>query len=282
MNDDNRGWYRCKGVKSFQATFSITCMASPERPMRMQIPRHEGFALLIVLWAMIMLSLLVTHITSAGRGALEVALNLRRAAQLQAQTDGVVYDIIFGLLSNSSSKWPADGSVRRVVLPTAAGYVSVLNLGGRVNPNIAPVPLLRALMIYAGANAYVASEVSEAIAEWRSPPAGSAFRSIGEVGTVRGMTPTLLARLEPYLSLYNYNYPDMHVADPVVWRAMRSSVLATAVLTYGHPWPLREVEINVVMTGAGGATASRVADVQLRASSSSGAGFQVLSWQTCP
>ena len=263
------------------------------RPSR-RLEHPRGFALLIVLWSMVLLSLLFARLVSAGRSEAEIAFNLRAAAQRQAQADGVLYSVIFSLLGRANH-WPADGAAHRIRLPAAVASISIENLDGRINPNTASPALLNALLSRVGADATTARNASQAIADWRSPdaqgvfeapqylgaglsytPAGSPFQSIGELGLVLGMTPGLLAKLAPHLSLYNGDNPNPEDADPVVRRALRDTGL---VGTFRAWHPLRVVAIDVVIAGADGTEASRHADVQLQTSSSP-IGFQVLTWQS--
>ncbi|WP_419758752.1 general secretion pathway protein GspK [Acidisoma sp.] len=261
-------------------------------PRRLEHPR--GFALLIVLWSMVLLSLLFARLVSAGRSEAEIAFNLRAAAQRQAQADGLLYSVIFSLLG-PGRHWPADGAAHRIRLPAAVASVSIENLDGLINPNTASPALLYALLSRVGADATTARSVSQAMADWRSPdaqgvfeapqylsaglsytPAGSPFQSIGELGLVLGMTPELLAKLAPHLSLYNGDNPNPDDADPVVRHALRDT---GTVGTSGASHPLRVVAVDIVISGAGGTEASRQADVQLQ-SSSSPTGFQILTWES--
>jgi general secretion pathway protein K len=269
-------------------------MRSPQVPRRLRAARSRGFALLIVLWSMVLLSLLFARLVSAGRSEAEIAFNLRAAAQRQAQADGILYSVIFSLLGPAAGHWRADGAVHRIRLPNAIASVSIKNLDGRINPNTASAALLAALLSRVGADATTAREVSQAIVDWRSPdaqglfeapkylgaglsysPAGSPFQSIGELGLVLGMTPDLLAKMAPHLSVYNNDNPNPEDADSVVRRALHDIGMA-ALADARHP--LRAVAINVVIVGIDGTEASRGADVQLKTSSSP-LGFQVLTWQ---
>ena len=242
---------------------------------------------------MVLLSLLFSRLVLAGRSEAEIASNLRAAAERQAQADGLLYSVIFSLLG--PGHWRADGGVHRVRLPAAIASVSIENLDGRINPNFASAALLDALLSRVGADATTARNVSQAIVDWRSPdaqgvfeapqylsaglsytPPGSPFQSIHELGLVLGMTPDLLVKLAPHLSLYNSDNPNLQDADPVIRKALRD---IGTVATSRAAHPLRIVSITVVIAGADGTEASRGADVQLRTSSSP-TGFQILTWKT--
>jgi general secretion pathway protein K len=270
-------------------------MGSPRLIGRRHAPRSRGFALLIVLWSMVLLSLLLARRVSAGRCEADIAFNLRAAAQRQAQADGVLYAVIFSLLGPPGGHWRADGAVHRLRLPAAIASVSIENLDGRVNPNTASPALLAALLSLVGADATTAQAVSQAITDWRSPdaqglfeapqylaaglsytPAGSPFQSIGELGLVLGMTPDLLAKLAPHLSLYNEDNPNPEDADPVVRHALRD---VGTVATSAAQHAMRGAAIDVVVAGVDGTEASRDADVELKTSSSP-TGFKILTWKS--
>lgn len=73
--------------------------------------RDRGFALLIVLWAVVLLALLATRLMAAGRTELQLSANLRGAAEAEAAADGAVQEAMFHLL-NPSDAWRADGADR--------------------------------------------------------------------------------------------------------------------------------------------------------------------------
>ena len=243
---------------------------------------------------MVLLALLFSRLVSAGRTEAEIAFNLRSAAQAQAEADGFLYSVIFGLLDPSDHHLQANGDVHRVRFSGAIGMFSIANLDGRINPNTASFALLNALLKRLGADAVTARSVAQAILDWRSPnvqgaseapqylaaglsyaPAGSPFQSLAELGLVLGMPPELLTKLVPLLSLYNEGNPNLDDADPVVRQALKDVGMAA---TSGAAHSLTAVAINVVIVGAGGVQAWRRADVQLGTSSSE-TGFQILTWE---
>ena len=80
------------------------------------VPRRSGgFALIIVLWACVLLALIVIHLTAAGRTELRIAGNLTANAVAQAAADGAIYQAIFNLLDpQPDDRWPLDGSTHEV------------------------------------------------------------------------------------------------------------------------------------------------------------------------
>ena len=67
--------------------------------------RQPGFALLIVLWTLGLLSLLIAGLAATGRSVTSVAGNVRDSASVEAAADGAVRQAIFQLRTGA---WPPD------------------------------------------------------------------------------------------------------------------------------------------------------------------------------
>src|ERR1700752_666316 len=119
--------------------------------------RQRGFALLIVLWTLVLLTLLGTQILARGHGEAQLAGNLRGAAAAEAAADGAIEEAIFHLLDGSSRRWLADGAVHLIRFPSATVEVRIEDEAGKVNPNLASPALLRALLGRLGAEARTAA-----------------------------------------------------------------------------------------------------------------------------
>ncbi len=207
--------------------------------------RERGFALLVVLWSTALLALLATQLTSAGRSELQVAANIRTAAKLEADTDGLVYTTIFRLMSDSPVQRAVDGRDREAAVPGAHGMVRVTSLAGKINPNTASEDLLVALLQQVGVPAQRSASLAAAIADWRTPgqqprpggakaaqyraaglpytPPGAPFQTIEELQLVLGMTPDLFARLAPHMSIFYPGDPVWSAADPVVAAVLKAA-----------------------------------------------------------
>jgi len=201
-------------------------------------PRQRGFVLLIVLWTVGLLALIGAHITANARSAAEQATSLRAAAVAAATADGLVHEAIFHLLDRSERRWAADGVVHRIVLARGSGEVVVSNEAGRINPTSATIQTLTAMLGRLGVSAEQARLLATAIYEWHVagganpaaysaahlpylPPA-SQFLDVDELLLIPGMTPDLLARLDPHLSVYNDGYLDVTQADPLVIQVIQT------------------------------------------------------------
>ena len=261
--------------------------------------RDGGFALLIVLWSLVLITLIVTQVTAAGRSEAVLTSNLRRAAALRAETDGAVNLAIFNLLDPASG-WSADGATHRTRLGDAAMAIRVTDEFGKINPSLASAAVLAALLRAVGEGADAADELAANIVQWRFPSADDAatgakaqryraagkdyappnanFQSVGELGLVLGMTPELLARLAPHLTLYTDTDPDARRADPVVARAL--ALAGTPPPTGALP-PARVVTVLVDAVGDTGARFARQAVVSLGADRA-GRPFRIVAWTTPP
>jgi general secretion pathway protein K len=206
-------------------------------------PRDRGFALLIVLWSLVLLSLMSAQILAAGRTAVSLAANLRAAAQARAAADGAIYAAIYDLAAPGSAQWPVDGSPHALNIGGLNASVRVISLGGKINPNIASTALLAGFFQALGAPSAQARDLAEAIIVWRSPqttpsaaqaiqaaykraglafgPPGANFADLSELAAVIGMPPNLLASAMPHMSLYQTGDPDPKLADPIVLKALR-------------------------------------------------------------
>jgi general secretion pathway protein K len=203
--------------------------------------RSRGFALLIVLWTLVLLSLLATSITAGGRGEAQIAANLRQQASIAAAADGIVYEALFHLMDTSGTHWPANGQRHRVALAGGTAEVTLVSEAGRFGLNHASQQQLQALLQQLGAAPGTVQGLAAAIVAWRTPdqdgqaarqyrsagmaygPPGAPFQSLAEMRLVLGMTPKLFADLLPHLSLGQTQDPDQAVADAVVRRALQAA-----------------------------------------------------------
>src|SRR5438128_573318 len=79
--------------------------------------RSRGFALLIVLWVLVLIGVLVTQLTAAGRTELRIAHNLYANAAAEAAADGAINQAVFMLSDPQPERaWQADGSRRELTI----------------------------------------------------------------------------------------------------------------------------------------------------------------------
>ena len=194
--------------------------------------------LLIVLWTVALLALIGSHITAGARAATAQAAALRAGAIAAATADGLVQEAMFRLLDPSPKRWTADGVSRRIVLPRGGGEVLITNEAGRINPNFTSPAVMVAVLRSIGVPEAQATPLATAIYQWHLPggtdpapyvaahlpylPPGTKFLDTSELALVPGMTPELLARLAPHLSVQSDGKVDAAAADPLVRRVLQT------------------------------------------------------------
>ena len=263
----------------------------------MKPTRDRGFALLVVLWSLVLITLLTTQILASGRTALTLAGNLRDAAEARASDDGAINEAIFHLLSSGADHWPADGSPHVLGTSDITLTIRINSLAGKINPNLASTALLAALFQACGAEPSQAKQLAISIIAWRSiaisksdtqallatyrranlpyGPPGQPFADLSELADVIGMPPSLLVKGLPHMSLYQSGDPDPTLADPVVRQALGLSGQAgTNSKAYEGNFPV--VSIDAQVDGPGKLAVGRNAIVSL-AGADAAPPFQVLS-----
>jgi general secretion pathway protein K len=262
------------------------------------VTRQRGFALLIVLWTMVLLALLVAQFTTTGRTEVQMAANLRANAVTEAAADGAVFEAIMRLVQGA---WAADGRLRVLRVGDAAIEVRVTNQSRKVNPNTASAPVIQALLGNLGVDAGKAAALARAIVDWRSTsaqslsggtklsqyqaaglpygPANQLFDNVDDLGLVIGMTPALLNRMKPFLSIYREGDPQTPADLPVT--VEQASAAAGDGWYFGSSGRVMVVVIDASSSGAKGGRFTRQAVVRLRAEASlDQAPYQILTWGT--
>jgi general secretion pathway protein K len=265
--------------------------------------RERGFALLIVLWALVLVGFLIIQLTAAGRTETRIAGNLVSNAAAQAAADGAVAAAVFHFLDpDGPSRWPADGAAHRLSIGKAGVIVRIGDESGRINPNLAPEALLGGLLRAVGVEAARAETLAGAIADWIAPgetrgpqgakaaayraagldygPPGAPLQTIDELGRVLGMTPDLMAELRPHLSLWTRNeIPAAAAADAAVQRALDSVPVDMNNVLSTVPRQQDRFTLNIRATAKepSGAVFTRVAVVRIGAGIEKG--YQVLAWE---
>jgi general secretion pathway protein K len=263
--------------------------------------REQGFALLIVLWSLGLLSVIIIGLAAIGRREVKLAENLRYAAMAEAAADGATHQAIVRLMSG---EW-LPGPVPHVVY-VGGTVVTVLieDTMHLVNPNNAPVPLLAALLREVGADPQSAQAIAAAITAYRDQsgwdptpdyvaaglpygPARRDFRTVAELRLVVGMTPELYERLAPHLSVWKLPMVVPNPADPVVAAAY---VDAGPNGGFGPRFPAARwlrgqafrLDARIAATALiGGAQFTRLAEVQLRGGPASApplSPYQIVAW----
>jgi general secretion pathway protein K len=264
--------------------------------------RDQGFAILIVLWTLVLLALLAAQITGAGRSEAKLAAALRNGAQLEAAANGAVEETIWHMLDGSGESWPVGSGVYDLNVDGVPVHVTVTDERGKMDINQVPPQLLAGLFSVLGVDASTATSISTAIGDWRSQsspgdadsqvppeyrmdgrmwgPPGQEFERLDELLLVRGMTPALYQASLPFLTLDLEQNPWTQYAGPTVLAALdkarRSAGVTVEAADVRGPVVMW---IEAVASGGGGARFVRRAFMRLDGTLSGPAWkYRIMSW----
>jgi general secretion pathway protein K len=264
--------------------------------------RDHGFALIIVLWGLVVIGLLISHLTAAGRTEAKIARNMIANAEASAAADGGIAAAIYHLTqSDENVRWQADGAAHTIKIGSITLSVRSWSEAGKINPNLASDALMSALLQATGVDASRAETLALSIGGWHDlvrqsrqgggagdyaaagldyGPPGSSIEDIGELHRVLGMTPDNLSKLRPHLSLWIQSESPVETgADPVVARAVELVAKKAGVIVAPMFRPtLLTVSILAEATASSGARFTRHAVVQTGPGLEKG--YRILAWDT--
>jgi len=114
----------------------MACRPVRGRPPSREVRRRNGcFALVIVLWTLVLIAFIVAHITASGRTEIRIAGNLVANAAAEAAADGAIFAAIFNLTEpKSDQRWPIDGTARELAIGNSRveGAASRTRPGGSI------------------------------------------------------------------------------------------------------------------------------------------------------
>ena len=129
---------------------------------------EQGFALLTVLWTLVLLSVLGTRMIAVGRTEAQLASSLREAANVEAAADGAIHQAFFHLPAARDQHWADPGSYR-VAIGDADVRIEITNLFWPRQPEHRHSELLQALLSALEVESQRAASLTAAIMKWRTP-----------------------------------------------------------------------------------------------------------------
>jgi general secretion pathway protein K len=262
--------------------------------------RGGGFALIIVLWTLVLIAFVAAHLVGSGRVEIRIAGNLLANAMTEAAADGAVYQTIFELLDpDPERRRPLDGSEHTLAIGDCRATVRLSDETARINPNLAAPALLEALLRVTGSDPETARRLADAIAAWVGAtgaarpqnamaaeyraagldyrPPGEPLETLAELQRVLGMTQGVFAAIRPHLSPFAPAEPSLAHADPVVTAAMMAFAPGSAPgRVAAAQSEVLIARIAVTAQGSHNGRATRSAIVRVTPSSR---GYAILSWE---
>jgi general secretion pathway protein K len=190
--------------------------------------KERGIALIAVLWITVLLTVIASGFAFSMRGGALAARNTMSAAQARAVADGAVERVVFELLRprNSPDAWLPDGRTRTWNDGRDRDQRDRGGRGGSNRHQSSADPLLKGVLENVGGlDPDTSQRVLEAILDWRDAdelrrpngaeaddyraadlkhvPTNMPFEAIGELQRVMGVTPGLMAKIAPSLTVYS-------------------------------------------------------------------------------
>ena len=207
-------------------------------------PRERGFALIVVLWFMVLIGAIGIYLILNARTETAIAHNTRAAATAEALADDGIARAVFNQLDPvETNHWRLDNAVHRVSLAQGDILIRLQDETQKINPNLASESLLAGLFEAGGVERTRARHLGAAIADWVGPdgppremgakldqyraagksygPPNAPLETLDDLALVLGMTPDILSRFRPYLTIYTQSQvPNAKDAPPIIQHAL--------------------------------------------------------------
>lgn len=214
---------------------------------------EEGFALVLVLWFLILLGLLSANLLQEARATHHAASTHLMRLQAQAATDGAINLVIQRLL-NSPESMPIslNGEYSSMRLFDRDIAVKIEDEAGKIDINTANLQLLYALLQSVAAPPPEADFIARNVVAWRSPsgnavndksdtpyleagrlygPRHGPFRAVPELRLVLGMTDPIQTAVAPLITIWSWHAGiDRRVASDIVLGALAAASDNLAIL----------------------------------------------------
>jgi general secretion pathway protein K len=239
------------------------------------LKRQKGVALLLVLWALALLSLLL------GGLAGWIQLETRQATWQRQQTQGVLAaeagmnQAVQAILDKTQRpRWIADGRAVPLRFDDAQLRVSVISERGKLDLNAADVDDILRMALACGASRDQSAQLSRALKARRGgnePP----LRVLEELRQLPGMTQMLYGRMLPEVTLWSgLPRPEPAFATPLLKRALN---MPNQTAVDADPGEVVSIESQAQLPG--GFIARLQTTVLLNPSEGNAQPYRVLRWQ---
>jgi general secretion pathway protein K len=202
-----------------------------------RVRRSRGFALITVLWFLVLLAAVGAYMVTNARSQTALAHNVLAGVRAEALADAAVARAAFNLSQpdqDQDKKWRLDGTPYALALPGGQATVALRDERAKINPNLASDILLTDLFEAVGVDKAQSGHLGASIADWvqkgdqarplgaklpdyqqagrKYGPPGAAVETLDELDLVLGMTPALLDAVRPYLTIYTEEPVPTHLA----------------------------------------------------------------------
>lgn len=187
--------------------------------------RPRGFAMILVIWALVVLTALATGFSRAVRHETRTAIDLDARVRAEAATVAGINSTLLKLGDpDPERRWIADNAVRKIAWPGAAISVRVKSESGRIDLNRGVGDVLGGLFEQLFPD-HRSQALADAVIDWRDRdnqprdqgaeaddyaragldygPANAPFRSVHELARVLGFDGAMAEAARPYLTIHS-------------------------------------------------------------------------------
>jgi len=269
----------------------------------------RGFALLLVLWGLILLGLIAASFLRETRVGTTLARNVVENAKAEALAEAGVRRAILGLLdTDPATAWRADGRLYRFELGDGMIQIQIQDERGKIDLNHAPPAMLATLFQETGSDPEVAGRLADAILDYADRdndrrPAGAEdddyasaglkggakdapFDSKEELLNVLGMNRAIYEAIAPGVTVHSgQSEVNPSTAPELVLRTIpnltvRERDQIMSARSERVPSQLSQVDVVTVLADARTRGGGRfVREAVLRRSGEPGNPFQILDWR---
>jgi general secretion pathway protein K len=188
---------------------------------------QRGVALVLVMWVSVILAVVGAAFILERRTDTLVVMNSVSMARAESAADAGVARAVFEIYRRDTAPdaWRADGTPHEWVFEGVPVRVEVRDESAKIDVNSAADALLRGLLLSAGLTDDEATQLLEAILDWRDGdplkrpngaeeadyraaglsyrPGNAPFQAVEELQLVLGMRPELYRRIAPQVTVYS-------------------------------------------------------------------------------
>jgi general secretion pathway protein K len=238
----------------------------------MRRTRQRGIALVLVMWAGVLLAVVISSFILERHTETLVMHNSISMARAEAIADAGVQRAVWELYrtDNAPDAWKRDGSVQHWTFDGVPVTVEIRDESAKIDINTASDALLRGMFLSIGMPDEDAAKIVDAILDWRDAdsftrpngaeepeyraaglpykPANAPFQAIEELQLVLGMRPEIYRRIAPMITVFSRQAgvnPALASRDVLLSIPGTTSdgvdqfiALREAALTQGQPVPV--------------------------------------------
>ncbi len=203
--------------------------------MRLYSPTQKGFALVLVLWILSLLTIMAGSFALSMRRETAIIEGVKYNAESQTIAESAFALAQLMLLNpDEKSRWRADGSIYQIDFADAQVRLRLLSETGKIDINVANPKLLTALMTHAPAESKQQTQLLSAMLDWRDAdesvreegaekaeykhaklsygPRNKRFRSTEELQLVLGMNGEIFKWIKPLITVFSGQAVDIRLA----------------------------------------------------------------------